>query len=268
MAAPRKHSLSTRDYNSLRGDIQRLLASGSSKISEDRISAYWRIGKRISTERITRAAGYHNSVLQQLAKDTNVSIRTLQRTIILHSFYKRPPLKNGLSWSHLRALLQVSDASTRRRLTKLAIKEALTSRELGAVVENLGQEEIRDTNLKRPNDPAYLYEANVHSVVDGDTLVLNLDLGFQVSRRQRIRLALINTSPLTTKKGALAKQFLTEQVLAHPYMVVKTNRIDIYGRYIAHIFVSARKTSIRTCFEKGLYLNDLLIEKKHARKSL
>jgi len=37
--------------------------------------------------------------------------------------------------------------------------------------------------LPRPRDPSYLYKAEVRDVIDADTLLLDIDLGFEVIRR-------------------------------------------------------------------------------------
>lgn len=47
-------------------------------------------------------------------------------------------------------------------------------------------------------------------------------------------------------------------------VVVKTEKTDIYGRYIAHVFFTSRKTTTSNCFARGDYLNDLLVGKKLA----
>jgi hypothetical protein len=41
-------------------------------------------------------------------------------------------------------------------------------------------------------DPSHLYKAEVRDVIDADALLLDFDLGFEVIRRQSIRLARID----------------------------------------------------------------------------
>lgn len=259
--------LSRQEYNALKKDVEALLRSGSSRASARRIEAYWKIGQRITEQRLAEEAGYHNSVLRDLARDTGTSVRTLQRAVTLHDYYEEPPAIEGLTWAHVRALLQVPQRKERRRLAQLAVREGLTARELAAFIDDRAQEAAADGALARPDDPSFLYRAEVHSVVDGDTLELDIDLGFHVFRRQRIRLASLNCPDVRTTKGRAAKHFVTEQVLAAPMLVVKTNRADIYGRYVAHVFLGRRGSTIESCFTKGIYLNSLLIEHKLARRA-
>jgi endonuclease YncB( thermonuclease family) len=93
-------------------------------------------------------------------------------------------------------------------------------------------------------------------------------LGFSVLRRQRIRLAGLNAPEPRTEKGKRAALFVTEQVLSAPLVVVKTNKIDIYGRYVGHIFLGKANSSIESTFKRGVYLNNLLVEMKLARRTI
>lgn len=266
MAARKDITLSRKLYTSLRRDVERLLQTGSASANERRVEAYWKIGERIAHEKLTAEAGYHNSVLRDLARDTGASISTLQRAVAFRDTYEKPP-GTGLSWSHIKVLLSVDLASERRRLAKKAIDEELNSRELAAVIRSTQEKFGKDASYERPTDPTFLYRAEVHSVVDGDTLELDIDLGFKVYRRQRVRLAGLNAPEIRTEKGKEAKQFVTERVLSAPLVVVKTNKADIYGRYVGHVFLGKRDSSIESTFKSGVYLNDLLIRTKHARRS-
>ena len=69
-------------------------------------------------------------------------------------------------------------------------------------------------NLKYHN--MYHYKAKAERVIDGDTLDVNIDLGFKITTVQRIRLARINTPETYNvkkdteeyQKGMSAKQFV------------------------------------------------------------
>lgn len=267
MAPTDDKTLSQRHYAALRRDIQKLLETGASSASQRRVEAYWKIGERIAEEKLTAEASYHNSVLRDLARDTGTSISTLQRAVAFRETYERLPEKT-LSWSHLKVLLTVDSAAERKRLAQRAVNEDLTSRELAAIIHNQRKNAEKDSAFKRPTDPTFLYRAEIHSVVDGDTLVLDIDLGFSVLRRQRIRLAGLNAPEPRTEKGKAAKLFVTEQILSAPLVVVKTNKVDIYGRYVGHVFLGKANSSIESTFKRGVYLNNLLIERKLARRTM
>ncbi len=89
----------------------------------------------------------------------------------------------------------------------------------------------------------YEYKAKLVRVIDGDTLILELDLGFKIRVQHTVRLLGINTPEMIGEQhveGKLAKQAVID-ALAHSVgdLVVKTHRPakkDMYGRYIAEVF--------------------------------
>lgn len=89
--------------------------------------------------------------------------------------------------------------------------------------------------------PIFTYKAEVTNVVDGDTVDMIIDQGFHNQTKQRIRLLRINTPELTDKdpiirqKAIEAKQFVIDTVLNKP-VVVKTEKSDSFGRFLAEIF--------------------------------
>lgn len=88
----------------------------------------------------------------------------------------------------------------------------------------------------------YQYIATVNRVIDGDTLDLTLDLGFKISWRTNCRLAGINTPELTStdlkiKEAAYgAKKYVEDRLKPGDKIVIKSMRLDKYGRAIAVVF--------------------------------
>ena len=93
----------------------------------------------------------------------------------------------------------------------------------------------------------YEYKCKVVKVVDGDTLDIVVDLGFEIRLTERVRLINVNTpeifGPKATEEGKIASLFVTEwyssRVGGHfVYSSVKYNSRDKYGRslgYIIHV---------------------------------
>lgn len=69
------------------------------------------------------------------------------------------------------------------------------------------------------------YPAKVLSVHDGDTIWLDIDVGFYMSLREKIRFARINTPELPTPDGKAATERLRELL-----PVGSTVRFDCYGK--------------------------------------
>ena len=87
-----------------------------------------------------------------------------------------------------------------------------------------------------------MYEYNVKSVahiVDGDTLDLIVDLGFNITHKIRVRLEGIDTPESRTKdleekaRGLESKAYFTEMLAkCEGTLIVQTHKKGKYGRYI------------------------------------
>jgi len=259
-------TLSERRLQALSKKLRTLLDSAEVAVSDEKLACYWKIGELIAAERIAKASGYHNSILADLARETHVAMRTLQRAVILHDSYSQPPTANGLSWTHYRVLLQLSSPKEREFYAALARKEGWNTRQLRAAVlaDQYGGRISSKVLLTRPSDPSYLYQAELEAIVDGDTLDLLVDVGFHTLVRQHVRLARIDAPEIDTVNGRAARNFVAEQLFGARTLVVKTHKTDLYGRYVADVFFSSAEVTLLECFSKGTYLNDLLLQHKHA----
>lgn len=86
----------------------------------------------------------------------------------------------------------------------------------------------------------YEYRATVVRWIDGDTCEVSLDLGFDVSLRQTLRLLRVNTPELrgaTYEQGFAAKRFVEQCCPAGSTIIVRTqkDRQEKYGRYLAEV---------------------------------
>jgi len=91
--------------------------------------------------------------------------------------------------------------------------------------------------------PVYEYNAKVVRVVDGDTVVLKIDLGFKFEVELVCRVHGVNTPEIagTTKEAGLASKAATEDMLVRESggnVFAKTYKSgkDKYGRYLAEVF--------------------------------
>lgn len=85
--------------------------------------------------------------------------------------------------------------------------------------------------------PAYTYAATVVRVIDGDTAVLDIDLGLSVwARGQHIRLAGCNARELSMPGGPEARDHLAGLLPAGTQVTVSTVKPDKFGgRYDAQV---------------------------------
>jgi len=93
----------------------------------------------------------------------------------------------------------------------------------------------------------------VHKVVDGDTIDVDIDLGFSVSFFSRVRLAGIDTPESRTtdaKEKALGlevKEKLKKELAAAKDVVIKTEKPDSsekYGRILGWVFLDGAEVSL------------------------
>ncbi len=83
---------------------------------------------------------------------------------------------------------------------------------------------------------------NVVRVVDGDTVDVEIDLGFSLTKKERIRLAGIDTPETRTKNdeekklGIDAKEYLTMRLDSSKNLIVKTEKDGKYGRMLGWLF--------------------------------
>lgn len=258
--------VSSADYKALLKDVLALRDRADAATSAAKVKAYWHIGRRIEKLRLSEKAGYHNSVIRDLAADTGLAMRTLHQSLKLSEDYQKPPSDDGLTWSHYRALLTLPNQKQRSFYILKTKENHWTSRQLEAAIRARLHEgkPAKERALERPRDPAYLYQATVLDIIDGDTIDLDIDLGFGVSRKLRVRLAVIDCPPASEAKGRKARDLVARELMPARTVVVKTEKTDIYGRFIAHIFFTPRKSTTSECFERGDYLNDLLVREKLA----
>ncbi len=87
----------------------------------------------------------------------------------------------------------------------------------------------------------YTYKAKVVHVVDGDTIDLDVDLGFHMTARIRFRLARINTPEVRGEEredGLAAEAWLVDRLAkAGNEVTIKTDKQGKFGRWIVEIII-------------------------------
>lgn len=257
------HALTMTRYAELKRDVQQLAAVADKVTNQAKVVAFWRLGRRIARERLKKGSGYHNAVLRDLAADTGVVLRNLQYAVSFHQCYASAP-KQRLSWAHYRILLDRPDATSRATYEARAIAGSLSSHDLARLISSDDRKVTGDAALKRPTQPSYLYRATLDQIIDGDTFDLSIDLGFHVDRRGRFRLADIDCPELPSPSARAARDFVFNCLGSAKTIVVKTQRTDLHGRYVTHLFYSPAEVSIDVCFSDGTYLNNELVDAGHA----
>ena len=272
-----KGVLTKMQYTQLAGDIRDLIREGKlqaeAAVRQKLVETYWNVGKRLTEEGLTQRANYGESVLEDLAQEININLTTLKQSILFFNRYKiSTPRGTNLSWAHYRELSGISDGLERKYYEGLAIDEGLTRNQLVDAIKRqdyvetqaAGTRKKTAKKLTRPTAATYVYKAIVQRVIDGDTLLLRVDLGFQVWKEQRVRLAGIDCPEMKTPEGRVAFEYVRDRLARVDFVMVKTNQVDIYGRYVGHVFYDLNETSKARIFHQGQYLSQELLDKNLA----
>jgi len=107
------------------------------------------------------------------------------------------------------------------------------------------------------------YVRKVENVVDGDTIDVLIDLGFDILFQSRVRLAGIDTPESRTKDlkekalGLESKEYLKKSLKDAKSVVIKTEKMDSsekYGRILGWVYINGDTVS----------LNDMMINDGYA----
>ncbi|MBK7688619.1 MAG: thermonuclease family protein [Elusimicrobia bacterium] len=267
-------TLSDMGYTKLLSDLRKLWETGKAKaqraVSRQLLQTYWEIGERIADEKLTPNAGYERSVMERLADDMRTDMTTLYRCVQFHEIYKTVPETEGLAWAHFRVLLTVKDEKERDFYTQQAEKNGWTRDQLLKAVQGdrYGEDKKgeKTKKLPRPTGATYVFKATVLDVVDGDTLVVDVDCGFEIKKKERIRLAGLDCPEILTDEGKEAAEYVRNQLARVPFVMIRTTKVDINGRFLGHIFYSLDDTMEKDdIYTDGRYLNQELLDKGFAR---
>ena len=268
-----KNILSRENYQKLLSDIKSLIENNKKDLErlmrERIINSYWQIGKRIDQEKLTSNANYYATIIDDLSQEIAIDAATLRRSVQFFHHYPKKPKNNHLTWSHYKNLLAIKDNDLRLDLEKKAIKNSWNRDQLQINIKKASLEPsenlVNDSKkIIRPKIANYLYKAKIIDVIDGDTILLNIDLGFNVLKQQRVRLAQIDAPEIKSPKGQKAYSYLRDLAANLGEIVIRSNKIDIYCRYLGDLFYSNSESNNQSklaVFQEGVYLNQKLLEK-------
>jgi endonuclease YncB( thermonuclease family) len=117
-----------------------------------------------------------------------------------------------------------------------------------------------------PAKPDYSYRCKVVRVVDGDTIDVDIDLGFAITARKRLRLYGVNTwetRGAERPRGLLAKEYVETLLLSVKEVWVQTlmDAEGKYGRLLAWVWVL-----VEGDFPGYVCLNTELLRLGHGRE--
>ena len=144
---------------------------------------------------------------------------------------------------------------------KIAVPRACKKAGAIVVLTKNGEEYLVEKSTTN-STKIHTYKAFLERVIDGDTIRVNIDLGMGIFHREILRLAKINAVEIKTNEGKKAARELTKILSGLEFLIVKTFQTDIYGRFIADVFLpkNSKQTDPQIVASQGIYLNQLLLE--------
>ena len=108
----------------------------------------------------------------------------------------------------------------------------------------------------------YNYDVEVKRVVDGDTVDVMIDLGFNTHIKRRVRMYGINapesrTRDLEEKRRGLAAKERLKEILASDKIIMKSHGKGKYGRILGELFVEK---------DQEISVNNMLVREGHANE--
>ena len=143
-------------------------------------------------------------------------------------------------------------------------KENLSKFKIGSIIESTKDNKTYSFKLNSNVKELFTYKAYLERVIDGDTLLVNIDLGFSVSIEQRLRLRGLDAPELSTKKGISSKKFVESCLKDCRFLILKTHGKDKYDRYLVDVFYLKNESNEEKVIKDGLFLNNELLVGNHA----
>ena len=116
----------------------------------------------------------------------------------------------------------------------------------------------------------YQYKSKVIKIIDGDTIDVDIDLGFDdILAKQRIRLYGIDTPESRTRdkeekvRGLLSKAFLTAKCPVGSYIILVSHEKGKFGRILGEIFEDISDQSFEHGY-LGVSINQQLCDGAYA----
>ena len=101
----------------------------------------------------------------------------------------------------------------------------------------------------------YEYSAEIIRWIDGDSVILNVDLGFRLHREDSFRLLGINTPELRGSdrpRGLQAKAYVEAAAPVGSTVLIRTEKAGKYGRWLCTILTENNRELIKDMLADGV----------------
>lgn len=127
---------------------------------------------------------------------------------------------------------------------------------------------LKAEKAEAKKEEIFTYRAEVNKVIDGDTLTVYVDFGFndEPFLIPKLRLRGIDSPEMDTEEGKRAKRFVESRLKDCAFIIVKTykDRSDKYDRYLADVFYLEGEEDKDVVAAKGKFVNQELLDERLA----
>ena len=251
------------------------------------LESLWVVGRDVDL--FTRESG---KAITDIALDIGAPEGSLQKYVRFYRLYPKEYASQidgkPINWSHYAAVLYIGNNKERDFYLRESALQGWSSHELRRRIRNnyyenrlehVSIKKQQAAKLKDKQQKLYTYAAEVVKVVDGDTLDLNIDIGFNTWMKHRVRLRGINCPEVKTKKGDKAKAFVEKELLNSTGdlvtgdlvtqifpVVIRTYKTEKFGRYLVDLWYLKGESNKERILSEGNLLNQVLLDNGLAEK--
>jgi len=126
------------------------------------------------------------------------------------------------------------------------------------------KEDLKDVIVT--DNPSYTYEATIDRVIDGDTLLVVIEVGFRIKVHDKLRLRGLDTPEVGTPEGDRAKKFVQRLLPVGATIIIKSHKsqVDIYGRFVVDVLYRKGVSDPQEILKDAVYLNQQLLDEGYA----
>ncbi len=236
--------------------------------------------KRSYYEKKAASEGWSKRVLQQIIRDSHIDLEEVEvveeieeSTGPVTEKTTLPILRGKPNLYQIKELKHTSEeffAAPRLvidcgfSLYKIADSHRFLQQKSGTMIQVKRSKDLAWEVSQEPKEKLYTYVAFIERVMDGGTVMANVDCGFGFWTKQRLRLRGIECPALNTKSGDEARMFVQTAVASSIFVIVKTYKSDKYDRYLTDIFYLPHIKDVDAVVREGRYLNQELLDQKLA----
>ncbi|MCP5467951.1 MAG: thermonuclease family protein [Deltaproteobacteria bacterium] len=282
MADAKHQKLSPNYYQKIYQKVSKILntedVASQSNYNWVRAQSYWKLGEILDQESKNLDKKEFSRLREKLRKQIQFSDRKMRRVSQFYQTWpQRPPCQSpqeALLWSQYTDLLSLTHTKERNFYYQETLSSGWSCHQLRkAIKQNLYQnrrtlKRFSKSTLGRLRSLINTFWAEVIRVVDGDTLVVRIDLRFGTTTLEELRLRGINCPELhdPSGDGQKAKAFVENELKNAQWVLIVTYKTDKFGRYVADIYYHDVYDTEEDLLAKGKFLNQELLSSGLAKR--